>query len=106
MADKEATKESWKAGRLQALTYLYAFTGMRKMEALHLCVDDIDLVRRTVRIVARTGWQPKTQKSAAVLPMAGPLAKVMMLWLPRLRRRLGFSRRSFKISLDVGHTWL
>jgi integrase len=82
-ADKEAAMGSWKAGRLQALVYVYAFTGMRKMEALRLRVHDVDLGRRTVSITARRNWRPKTAKSAAVLPLAIPLAEVLALWVPR-----------------------
>lgn len=83
LADQEAALGSWKAGRLQALVYTYAFTGMRKMEALRLRVGDIDLDRRTVAITARRSWRPKTPKSAAVLPLAAPLVAVLTLWLPR-----------------------
>ena len=82
-ADREAAGGSWLAGRLQALTYLYAFTGMRKMEALRLHVADVDLARRTVTIVARKDWRPKTPKSAAVLPLAVPVVEVIGRWLPR-----------------------
>jgi integrase len=83
MLDGEAAGGSWKAGRLQALTYLLAYTGVRKEEALHLKTWDVDLVRRIVSIEPRRTFRPKTKKSAARLPIAEPLAVVLALWLPR-----------------------
>ncbi len=83
LLDAEAAEGSWKAGRLQALVYLYAFTGLRKAEALHLRPWDLDLVKRTVTIEPRASWRPKTRKSAATLPLAAPALAVLALWLPR-----------------------
>lgn len=82
-ADAEAATGSWEAGRLQALVYVYAFVGLRKQEALHLERRDLDLRRRTLTIEPKPGWQPKTVKSAATLPIAPPAADVLRLWLPR-----------------------
>jgi integrase len=83
LVDVEAANGSWKAGRRQALVYLLAYTGVRKDEALSLRPWDIDLDRRIVSIQPRATFRPKTKKSAAKLPIADPLARVMALWLPR-----------------------
>ena len=83
LLDTEATKGSWEAGRLQALVYTYAFTGLRKCEALHLEQIDVDLSGRTLLTSAKPDWRPKTVRSAARLPLAPPLAEVLARWLPR-----------------------
>ena len=83
LLDVEASEGSWKAGRLQALGYLLAYTGVRKEEALNLKPWDIDLERRTVAIQPRKTFRPKTKKSAATLPLADPLGHILGLWLPR-----------------------
>jgi integrase len=81
--DAEAAKGGWKAGRLQALAYLLAYTGVRKEEALSLRPWDIDLDRRVLSIEPRRTFRPKTRKSAAKLPMHDALVEVFRLWLPR-----------------------
>lgn len=83
LLDIEAGEGSWKSGRLQALGYTYAFTGVRKMEALTLQHQDIDLTGRTLAIRPKPDWRPKTLRSAARLPLAPPLADVLNRWLPR-----------------------
>jgi len=83
LVDREAAEGSWKSGRLQALVYLLAYTGVRKGEALSLRPWDIDLDRRILSIEPRITFRPKTKKSAAKLPIADPLAEVFSLWLPR-----------------------
>jgi integrase len=83
LLDREAARGGWKEGRLQALGYLYAFTGLRKMEALTLELEDIDLEARTLSIRPKANWRPKTLHSAATLPLALPLHEVLRLWLPR-----------------------
>lgn len=82
-ADKEAATGDWEAARLQALVYLYAFTGMRKSEALHLLKTEIDLMPGILSIRPKPSWRPKTAASIARLPIAEPLAAVLRLWLPR-----------------------
>jgi len=84
LADHEAASGGWKEGRLQALVYLLAFTGMRRGEVLHLRPWDLDLVRRTVAIEARRSHRLKTRSSAATLPLADPARDVLRLWLPRV----------------------
>jgi len=83
LADSEASAGSWAGGRLQALVYLLAFTGVRKGEALTLQVPDVDLNRRLVAIRPKPSWRPKTISSSARIPIAEPLAHVMALWLAR-----------------------
>jgi len=82
-ADAEAAMGSWEAGRLQALVYVYAYAGLRKMEALHLETHNVDLERRVLTVEPKECWHPKTVKSAAKLPIAPPLRDVLRLWLPR-----------------------
>jgi integrase len=81
--DDQAAEGGWKDGRLQALVYLFAYTGLRKMEALHLRPWDVDLDRSTVAIEPRATNRLKTAASAAKLPLAGPVVDVMRRWLPR-----------------------
>ena len=83
LLDAEAAQGSWKAGRLQALTYLVAFTGLRKSEALHLKPWDVDLEARTVSIEPRRSSRLKTRKSAAKLPLADVVVSVLSRWKPR-----------------------
>jgi integrase len=83
LVDREAGEGAWKSGRLQALVYLLAYTGVRKGEALSLRPWDIDLDRSILSIEPRVDFRPKTKKSAAKLPIADPLAEVFRLWLPR-----------------------
>lgn len=83
LVDSEAAGGTWAAGRLQALVYTYAFTGLRRAEALHLEHNDIDLVRRVLTVRPKPTWRPKTLASSARLPIAAPLAAVLALWMPR-----------------------
>jgi len=84
LADREATGGDWSALRLRAMVYLYAFTGMRAGEALHLWAEDIDLDQKVITIQAHRedGYRPKTLGSAAQLPIADPLFEPLSVWLP------------------------
>ena len=83
LLDREASQGGWKEGRLQAMGYLYAYTGMRAKEGLTLDRDDIDLAAGVLTIRPKAGWRPKTLHSARTLPLAPPLLEVLQLWLPR-----------------------
>lgn len=82
LLDAEAAGGDWSANRLRALVYLYAFTGLRKGEALYLQAANLDLAAHRLTITAKPGWKPKTLASAAPLPIVGPLAAVLEHWLP------------------------
>jgi len=72
----------WRAWRLYALATTVAYTGLRKMEALHLKAEDIDLGARMILIVAREGNALKTEASAQPVPMPEALAGILAQWLP------------------------
>lgn len=83
LLDKEAESGDWKAHRLRALVYTYAFTGMRKKEALRLHRDDVDGVNKTIVIRSRDSNRLKNRRSRRQLVMPAPLAEVMRPWLAR-----------------------
>lgn len=72
---------SWQDHRLYALFSVYAFTGMRKMEALFLHSEDVDLTARCLMVNPRRR-RPKTEASAAPVPVPKALAKILKGWLP------------------------
>jgi integrase len=74
----------WRARRLYALASTVAYTGLRKMEALRLRVEDIDLPGRMLLIVERSGGRLKTVSSAAPVPLPDALVPVLAEWLPHL----------------------
>ena len=82
-ADGDAALGSWAAGRLQALIYTYAFTGMRKNEALGLTLREIDLPGRVIRLKSTRRRTLKSKSSARPIGIAEPLAAVLARWLPR-----------------------
>jgi integrase len=73
----------WRARRVEALIAVAAYTGMRKMEALCLKVEDIDLPQRIIRIVSRDENRLKTDRSAQPVPIPPELAQILANWLPR-----------------------
>lgn len=73
---------SWEGGRLHALACVLAYAGLRKMEALHLRAEDVDLRGGFLRV--RPNGRPlKTRSSAATVPMPDRLVEVLRAWLPR-----------------------
>lgn len=72
----------WRSWRLYALASTVAFTGLRKMEALRLKVEDIDLEAKVLLVVPRTGSDLKTEASAAPVPIPDALVTVLQQWLP------------------------
>lgn len=73
--------ESWENERLFALVSTYVFTGLRKLEALRLKVEDFDLDAGFGSIVARE--RLKTAASEDVIPLPDQLISVLREWLPR-----------------------
>ncbi len=84
LADAEASGGAWDRRRLRMLVNLYAYLGLRMAEAPHLWVSDVDLFRSALHLQAHAedGWRPKTLRSAAVLPLAGPLVGLLADWIP------------------------
>jgi integrase len=82
LAYLEASSSTWEGGRLYALAATLAYAGLRRNEALRLRVDDVDL-SRSILHVRRHGRRLKTRKSAAPVPMPGPLVAILRAWLPR-----------------------
>jgi len=82
LADQEALEGDWRAARLRAVVYAFAFTGARRRELLALAVEDVDLPGGTIRIATNGRRSLKTRSSAARIPIAAPLAAVLATWLP------------------------
>jgi len=82
LADREAQAGAWKACRLRAIVYTFAFTGARKREVLALAVADIDLDAGVIRIRTNRRRGLKTRKSAAALPIPPLLRDVLEAWIP------------------------
>jgi integrase len=72
----------WRARRLLALACVVAYTGMRKNEALHLRVEDVDLAGRMIAIVERSE-RLKTIGSAQPVPIPDALVPILEAWLAR-----------------------
>lgn len=85
--DADAAGGAWRSRRLQALGYVYAYTAMRRDEALHVLAANVDLAGRTIRLEPVDDWRPKTVRSARILPIADPLHEVLSLWLPHCGSR-------------------
>lgn len=83
LADAEAAGGSWLSGRLQALVYTYAFTGMRCKEPLGMLVADVDLGSRLLRIRSNRARPLKTSGSGQPMAIAEDLADVLGRWIPR-----------------------
>jgi integrase len=81
----EAASGDWKAERLRALVYAYAYTGARKRELLGLAMVDVDLPARAITIRTNRRRGLKTRGSAAALPVAPVLHRVLEHWLPLCR---------------------
>lgn len=81
-ADAEALAGAWKAARLRAVVYAFAFTGARRKELLGLAVADVDLDHGVIVIQPNGRRSLKTRAAAARIPIAAPLAAVLATWLP------------------------
>jgi len=73
----------WRAARLRAVVYAFAFTGARRKELLGLAVADVDLEHGVIDIRTNGRRSLKTHASAARIPIAAPLAAVLADWIPR-----------------------
>lgn len=74
----------WRARRLHALVATVAYTGIRKNEALHLRVEDVDFESCLLLLVARRDGLLKTDAAAQPVPMPDALAEVLAGWLPHV----------------------
>ena len=81
LADQEALAGGWRAARLRAVIYAFAFTGARRRELLGLAVADVDLPGAMISIATNGRRSLKTRASAAQIPIAAPLAEVLATWL-------------------------
>ena len=81
----------WKARRLQALTSVVAYCGLRSGEATHLWVEDIDLAERIIWIRER-GKRLKTVAAGAPVPIPEALVPILTDWLQHRQDRppIGF----------------
>lgn len=82
-ADAEAIRGTWQAGRLQALVYTYAYTGLRKAEALGLLTAEVDLVDHAISVRGRRSRRLKTRSSRRRVAIHPELGVVLARWLPR-----------------------
>jgi integrase len=82
LADQEALEGDWRASRLRAVVYAFAFTGARRRELLALAVADVHLDQGVIDIQTNGRRSLKTHASAARIPIPAPLAGVLATWLP------------------------
>lgn len=71
----------WKARRTHAVIATVAYCGLRKMEALRLHTEDVDLERRWLHITARPGAPLKCASSERSVPIPAPLARILQDWI-------------------------
>ena len=76
----ERAATDWPGRRLHALAATVAYTGLRKMEALSLQVEDVNLTTGVLAVVARR--RLKTAGSAAPVPIPPELVPILERWLP------------------------
>jgi integrase len=81
LARAEALNGTWRAQRRYALVSTYAYSALRKQEALRLQRADVELDKPVLRIRARK--RLKTRASAQAVPIAPPLLPVLEWWLPK-----------------------
>jgi integrase len=74
--------QTWEGGRLYVLASIYAYTGIRKSEALMLRVEDVDL-KRGFLFVLPNGQELKTEGSSAPVPCPRALVAILRGWIGR-----------------------
>jgi integrase len=74
----EAAIGDWKARRLYALASTVAYTGLRKLEALRLRWEDVDLVAGTLDVSPRA--RLKTEASARTIGLPDALTAALAAW--------------------------
>jgi integrase len=84
LAHLAAGAEAWSVHRLLAATAHVAGSGLRRGEALHCRVADVDLVVGLTRVRSRRRYRGKTSASIAPVAMAPWSVKVLAGWIPRL----------------------
>ncbi len=82
LADQEAAGGAWKAARLRALIYTYAYLGARKREVLGLRIEDVDLAGGSIAIRTNRRRGLKTKSSSSHLPIPAELGRVLAAWMP------------------------
>ncbi len=76
-------RETWHARRLYALAATVAYTGLRRSEALHLGLADVDLASGFLSVPRRRlTHRAKTRASAAPVPIPPPLVPILLAWMP------------------------
>jgi len=83
LASAEAAVGAWSAGRLEALCWLFALTGLRRAEGLGLRCEDLDLVGRAVYVRCNRRRGLKTHAASAPVPLAEVLVPVLERWVRR-----------------------
>lgn len=89
--------QGWADHRLYALVATVAYTGVRKNEALHAQVQDVDIELGVLEVVARR--RLKTHASAQPVPLPDRLLEVLRDWIPRTGSIWLFP------TLDRQHPW-
>lgn len=82
----------WEEKRLLALTATYAYTGLRKMEALNSKVADYHLDDGFLDLVAHR--RLKTSDSEQPIPLPSRLVKILRDWLPRTESEWAFPNKT------------
>lgn len=76
----EAT--TWEGRRLHALFAVYAYTGVRKREALYLRREDVSLADRVLWVHYQGDHRLKTEDSEGPVPIPRELATILAEWIP------------------------
>lgn len=79
---RERSVSSWEGHRLYALAATFAYTGLRRNEALKLRVEDLDLVAGIVHVRSSHRRRLKTRSSEAPVPVPRVLTAILSGWLP------------------------